>query len=137
MDLRWDGGYILNILPAGKQTARRDASPAAGRGLGMFTRRCRLLRPQPETERRDHQLFGGNRVLVNSVNRPPIPPQRPFAPILNYFIKRSTKPTPDPYVGLETITGGFISSVDIHVHFTASPRSSECGTHRTKVLKEL
>lgn len=33
MAVRWDGGFILNILPAGKQTGRRDASPAAGRQI--------------------------------------------------------------------------------------------------------
>lgn len=57
------------------------------RRLGMFTWRCRLLRPQPETERRDCRLFSGNRILhcTDLMNSLPIPPQGPFVPILNYF----------------------------------------------------
>lgn len=43
MDMRWDGGDVLNILSAGKQTGWRDASPAADGQiqLGMFTRHGR------------------------------------------------------------------------------------------------
>lgn len=102
----------------------------------MFTRRCRLLRPQPETERRDHRLFSGNRILARVQWRdeqPPIPPQRPFVPILNYFHQKEDKTHTRPLCGAWNNYWWLISSVDTHVQFTTSPRSAECGTRRTKV----
>lgn len=96
------------------------------RGLGMFTRRCRLLRPQPESERRDghRRPLGGNRILTRLRRGdgqplspgPPFPPQRPFCPNYGLFSSKEADTHTGPLCwGVGTGSGGLMSSVHIHV----------------------
>lgn len=115
------------------------------RGLGMFTRRCRLLRPQPESERRDghRRPLGGNRILTRLRRRDgqplspssPFPPQRPSVPIMEYCHQRRATPTQEPFVGVGTGSDGLMSSVHIHVHYAASGTFQLCRRHKS-VLSE-
>lgn len=110
------------------------------RGLGMFTQRCRLLRPQPETERRDRRLFGAHRILAGEPRRD----EQPTDSTAEAFCSNSElftsnggqKPAQDPFVRLETINGGLISPVIIHVQFTVSPTQDKSPVNQKNLSME-
>lgn len=88
--------------------------------LGMFTRRCRLRRPQPETERTDHRLFGAERIRAGARQRdgeppwsgPPDSPTEAFCPDPESFSSNGGQnPHRSPLLGWKQSLVGSMSTV--------------------------
>lgn len=136
MDARWDGGRILNILPAGKQTGRGDASPAAGGQIRKAGNVYTALSPSEASARdgedRSSSLWrrenssgsaGGVMESRRGAARP-IHPQRPFVPIRNRFHQTGGQnPHRSPLLGWKQSLVGSMSTV--HLPLVPHPQNMD------------